>query len=663
MNVTMLHPAPSEFTARQGIAVTLLWVLVNLVLLAPLWQPNTTKALHPQSATVLLQEVEWRTVLAGQPSSEWQPATLPHRHRYQAEGQALEYRSRFVLDARQAAEPLWGLCIPYWALPGDVRLDGRTVYAARTGADRGTDWIRPHNVALPAALEAGPHELILGARPPPGLSAQLGELYLAPAATARSLCDDFEARSEVADRLNSILWVLALVVTLLGWGTRERATWWFGLVLVAGATTQLPLNLPLLALTDEQMMRAYLIVRVLIQLPLFFFVTALAELTKPTMARLVPLVVVCEVATVLLLPPLQWSHWVLAVCLLWVALGIGLMGALLGPQRARQRLSNQLLAAALLFSLVTMPWNGFAIFNDSHLGNHVAPASGLIFAVTGLFAVALRLVALDRQKRQAQAELTHQLMHKQSELEHSFELLRRGKLLDAQAQERTRIMRELHDGLGSHLVAASALLSTSRHTHRAAADLVDRCLHELRGTIDSLMPDVHDVAELLGTFRDRIEPVLEAQGIELDWQVESMPATETLNAGERLHVLRIVQEAFANIIKHSGATRVTLRAHAVPPGLSVIDIHDNGQGCTQGAAKHEGRGMTNMKVRAQLLGAELRWSRNSGAMHGCNVRLTLRPAGSPPASAEVIALRPKPQAAQPMTPGKAIDEPNHSEHP
>jgi len=248
------------------------------------------------------------------------------------------------------------------------------------------------------------------------------------------------------------------------------------------------------------------------------------------------------------------------------------------PSAWSRLLTPGLLAAALLFSLATIPWNGFAVFNDSRLSNYVAPASGLVFAVTGLFAVVLRLVTLDRQKRRAQAELTQQLMHQQQALADSFELLRQGKLLDAQAQERTRIMRELHDGLGSHLVAASALLSCARPTHQAAADLVERCLQELRGTIDSLTPDVHDVAELLGTFRDRIEPVLEAQGIELDWQVEPLPATEALHAGERLHVLRIVQEAFANILKHSGATQVTLRAHAVPPGLSVIDIRDNGSG-------------------------------------------------------------------------------------
>lgn len=650
MTPTMISPASPAFTARQGVAITLLWLLVNLVLLAPLWRPAAEAAPPQQSGTLLLKEVEWRTVLAGEPTSGWQPTTLPHRHSYQIEGQILEYRSRFVLDARQAAEPLWGLCVPYWALPTDVKLDGHRVYSARTGANRGTDWIRPHDVALPAALEAGSHELILGVRPPPGLNAQLGELYLAPAGTARSMCDGFEARSEVADRLNSILWVLALVVTLLGWGTRERAAWWFGLVLVVVAANRLPLNQAVLTLSDEQMMRAYLISRAMIQVPLFFFVTALVDRPKPIMARLVPLMVACEVASLLLLPPLQWGPWALVVRLLWVALGIWLLAALLGPQPARHRLSHQLLAVALLFSLVTIPWSGFAIFNDSRLSSYVAPASGLILAVTGLFAVALRLVTLDRQKRRAQAELTQQLMHKQSELAQSFELLRQGKALDAQAQERTRIMRELHDGLGSHLVAASALLSTASPTQQAAADLVDQCLQELRGTIDSLMPDVHDVAELLGTFRDRIEPVLETQGIQLEWQVEPMPATEALNAGERLHVLRIVQEAFANILKHSGATQVTLRAHAVPPGLSVIDIHDNGLGCGKGASQHEGRGLANMKARAQLLGAELRWTRNAGAAHGCQVRLTLHSSPFQAAGAEVIPLRPKSRPIQPIPP-------------
>jgi len=69
-----------------------------------------------------------------------------------------------------------------------------------------------------------------------------------------------------------------------------------------------------------------------------------------------------------------------------------------------------------------------------------------------------------------------------------------------------------------------------------------------------------------------------------------------------------------------------------------------------------------MKARAQLLGAELRWTRNAGAAHGCQVRLTLNASPPPATGAEVIPLRPKAQPTPTRPAGEAIDELNHREH-
>lgn len=239
--------------------------------------------------------------------------------------------------------------------------------------------------------------------------------------------------------------------------------------------------------------------------------------------------------------------------------------------------------------------------------------------------------------------LQERVAQKEAELQAAFEASRAGERQQAVLAERDRILREMHDGLGGRLVAALAL--TSQVARQSAAppggaprvvdeplrDLkltLDDCLVELRLALDSLETDVRPLIEALAELRFRVEPSLRAGGLRLVWQVDEAASDAALPAEATLHVLRIVREALTNVLKHAQASVVWLRLERRADGRLVLAVVDNGlqqreaAGAPTGddaagapapaggedaasAKPGAGRGLTNMRKRADALAAEL----------------------------------------------------------
>ena len=86
-----------------------------------------------------------------------------------------------------------------------------------------------------------------------------------------------------------------------------------------------------------------------------------------------------------------------------------------------------------------------------------------------------------------------------------------------------------------------------------------------------------------------------------------MPELNWLDPKNSLHILRILQEAFTNIIKHTRATEIRLATHAENDHV-LVTITDNGQGfILEEALKHGGKGLSNQLRRAEAIGGEVRW--------------------------------------------------------
>lgn len=188
-------------------------------------------------------------------------------------------------------------------------------------------------------------------------------------------------------------------------------------------------------------------------------------------------------------------------------------------------------------------------------------------------------------------------------------------------EERERIMRDMHDGIGGQLVASLAMLE--REQDSAVKEnihaMLTESLNDLRLIIHSLSMQNNVLASLLADFKYRTSRRLEQLDIELDWLVAPEADELSIKPQTGLHLLRILQEAFTNILKHASAGEIRFRARQQDDDF-YIEIEDNGRFQPDTEAMNRGHGIRNMKSRAEKLGGSLNIE-NKGS-GGCRLILT-----------------------------------------
>jgi two-component system, NarL family, sensor kinase len=207
--------------------------------------------------------------------------------------------------------------------------------------------------------------------------------------------------------------------------------------------------------------------------------------------------------------------------------------------------------------------------------------------------------------------------------------------LQLQEAERQRLAAEIHDGISQRIVslhyhlcaAADALPPASTQVAGqllAARDLAAAALDEARSAIGGLRPPLLDDlglgACLRGLARDlppSISAEVEVDECDLDAHVETA-------------IYRMAQEALQNVVKHSGASHVRIELRVLRNVVQVLVVDD---GCgfapeaLAGATGGTRYGVTGMRARADLVGAELRL--DSKPRHGTRVSITV-PLGDAP---------------------------------
>lgn len=212
-------------------------------------------------------------------------------------------------------------------------------------------------------------------------------------------------------------------------------------------------------------------------------------------------------------------------------------------------------------------------------------------------------------------------------------------------RERQRIAQEVHDGVGSQLVGILSSLNPHDPQQQALALALERCLLELKITVDSLQPTPPGLLDGLALLRYRLQPGVDRMGIQLNWHVEPHPVIEQLPSLVVTHALRITQEAVANTLRHSQAKHLTVSCHHDESRhMTLLSVRDDGIGLLQVVPDRSGRGLTGMRRRADEAGIQL--SIESPAGHGCLISLgipTLQdhvetaPRSSTPLSQELTA--------------------------
>lgn len=179
---------------------------------------------------------------------------------------------------------------------------------------------------------------------------------------------------------------------------------------------------------------------------------------------------------------------------------------------------------------------------------------------------------------------------------------------NATYRERQRMMQDIHDSVGSQLVALLGLVNNNApraqiQTHTSEA------LDELRMAVDAISNVDGDLAVVLASLRHRLQPRLDAAQLRLVWQVDALPKFEKLTPKDIQHVQRILLEVFSNIILHAKAKEVVLSArYGTDAKVCQISVSDDGRGFDSGSTT--GRGLSNMQSRAEMLGATLSITQN-----------------------------------------------------
>lgn len=203
----------------------------------------------------------------------------------------------------------------------------------------------------------------------------------------------------------------------------------------------------------------------------------------------------------------------------------------------------------------------------------------------------------------------------------------REQLVVAQEEERRRLYRELHDGLGPSLAALALQVETAHDTVAVdpvkAIELLDRALPRLRGTvsdvrsmIQGLRPPTLDHLGLAGAVR---ELAAGFAGPRLAVRVDSPDELASLPAATEVATYWIIAEALSNVSRHANATEVTvqLSRHGDDVHLSVID-----NGCGLVLSPRQGMGLASMHGRATELGGSLDVEPGTGG-RGTTVRAIL----------------------------------------
>jgi signal transduction histidine kinase len=171
--------------------------------------------------------------------------------------------------------------------------------------------------------------------------------------------------------------------------------------------------------------------------------------------------------------------------------------------------------------------------------------------------------------------------------------------------ERQRIMKELHDSVGSQLVGLLSMIKGGA-ARKDIESLTTDALQELRIAVDAIQPVNGNLAAVLATLRHRLQPRLDTMNLKLIWEVDDLPKLQALTPQGIQNIQRILLEAFTNIMHHAKATVITVKAsHFFDQRLIKISVCDDGKGFDMHELDSPGQGIKNMRSRAEALGASI----------------------------------------------------------
>lgn len=203
-------------------------------------------------------------------------------------------------------------------------------------------------------------------------------------------------------------------------------------------------------------------------------------------------------------------------------------------------------------------------------------------------------------------EISHKMDQQRMEIQDA-RLRRLRSVIDGQDQERQRLSRELHDGIGQSLIAVKLQLENAGDlTHsqmRASVDvakgMIDLTIDEVRRVTNALLPAALSEFGLVTALRTRCDEMANAAGLKVTF--EHQGSFERLDDKSKTYLYRIAQEAITNAIKHARASSLSIQLIRSLNEVQLI-VSDNGKGFIFDPVRFAHRnGLQNIKERVALL--------------------------------------------------------------
>jgi len=224
------------------------------------------------------------------------------------------------------------------------------------------------------------------------------------------------------------------------------------------------------------------------------------------------------------------------------------------------------------------------------------------------------LLYLNFRHKQLLSKQTEQLHARRiKELEQEKQLISMNSLLKGQEEERGRLAKDLHDGLGGMLSGVKLSLGAMKgnliltednaRLFSKALNQLDNSISEMRRVAHNMMPEALLRLGLMQAIQDYCEGLSESQSLTINCQFHGLD--NRLDAATEIVVYRIVQELLNNVVKHSQATEVLVQIMRHENNLNIT-VEDNGKGFSVDEASYEkGAGLSNVRTRVDYLKGQL----------------------------------------------------------
>ncbi len=287
----------------------------------------------------------------------------------------------------------------------------------------------------------------------------------------------------------------------------------------------------------------------------------------------------------------------------WLALEIAVVTAyvlfFVGATLRRPTAPRVLVASALVLTLAVAARDWFVIrVSDAYGDTTWVRYTSLFFGMALLGIVLMRFREASAQSRDLLRTLAARVADRERELASVYGHLEQAAREQERTRERERILRDMHDGVGSHINSAIRQLQSGQASQPEVLRTLRDSLDQLKLSIDAIQLPPGDVQGLLAGLRYRLEPRFAGAGLGLEWAVDELPALPRLDAPLMRQLQFLLFEAVSNVLQHAQARLLRIEASMASAGLRIRVIDD-------GVGFDTARVPRALALRAEAIGAAI----------------------------------------------------------